>query len=215
MSTTATAGEQLAQQEISTAWQSHKQNGLAFGRTCHEWGEKFKAQGSHNGSAFQNVLNSLEIPRHIADFWAMKYKASIGEGIRCPSCSSTFPSPTQLKRHQNKTHPEIFHRKPATPAPPAVEVPKIKSETTEPAAITDTVSTTASIQPKPSVGINDNNVDDTRCLSKVQDGLQQTLEKIQGLKARSDAESATVLKDYALALTAFEDLIRKCRQELA
>lgn len=108
----------MAQADISTAWESHKQNGLAFGRQCYEWGEKFKAQGAQSGSTFQNVLNSLDIPRHIADFWAMKYKASIGEGIPCEHCTETFPSHTQLKRHQNKQHPEMFMRPAVMPELP-------------------------------------------------------------------------------------------------
>ena len=110
----------MAQTDIGTAWESHKHNGLAFGRQCHEWGEKFKAQGSRHGSTFQEILKGLDIPRHIADYWADKHKASIGQGIPCEHCTETFPSKTQLKKHQHNKHPELFQGTPRAPFVPAL-----------------------------------------------------------------------------------------------
>jgi uncharacterized C2H2 Zn-finger protein len=95
----------LAAVELGTAWANHKKNGLEFGRVCSEWRTKFKAQGTHTGASFSGILKSLDIPRHIADYWADKFEFETGKhSIPCPECTETFPSKKQLKKHQRKAH---------------------------------------------------------------------------------------------------------------
>jgi len=98
----------LAAVELGTAWANHKKNGLEFGRVCSEWRTKYKAQGTHTDASFSGILKSLDIPRHIADYWADQYEFKTGKhSILCPECTETFPSKNQLKKHQRKTHPKI------------------------------------------------------------------------------------------------------------
>jgi hypothetical protein len=98
----------LAAVELGTAWANHKKNGLEFGRVCSEWRTKFKAQGTHTDASFSGILKSLDIPRHIADYWADKYEFETGKhSIPCPECTETFPSKNQLKKHQRKAHPKM------------------------------------------------------------------------------------------------------------
>jgi hypothetical protein len=96
-----------AKAEIGAAWQSHKKSTRDFGRVCHEWAQRFeKSKGGYgsNGTGLSEILNVLNIPRHIVDYAISVHKASIGEGIPCPSCRETFPSKTQLRKHQHKKH---------------------------------------------------------------------------------------------------------------
>src|SRR5208283_3255449 len=98
-------GQELAAAELGTAWANHKKNGLEFGRVCSEWRTKFKAQGTHTDASFSGILKSLDIPRHIADYWADQYEFKTGKhSIPCPECTETFPSKNQLKKHQHKAH---------------------------------------------------------------------------------------------------------------
>ncbi len=69
----------LAAAELRTAWADHKRNGLEFGRVCSEWRTKFKAQGTHTDASFSGILKSLDIPRHIADYWADQYEFKTGK----------------------------------------------------------------------------------------------------------------------------------------
>ena len=97
----------LAAVELRTAWANHKKNGLEFGRVCSEWRTEFKAQGTHTDASFSGILKSLDIPRHIADYWADQYEFKTGKhSIPCTDCTQTFPSKNQLKKHQRKTHPK-------------------------------------------------------------------------------------------------------------
>jgi hypothetical protein len=135
-----TAAQRLmAQTDIGTAWESHKKNGLAFGRACYEWRTKFSAQGTHGDFSFSGILKGLDIPRHIADYWADKYKAGIGEGIPCEHCTETFPSKTQLRKHVHVKHLPTIKvappmntptMEPAAPALPSDSVPDVEELTT-------------------------------------------------------------------------------------
>jgi hypothetical protein len=105
------AVESVAQNEISAAWQNHKKNGLAFGQICYDWSKRLgKSKGGYGskGEGLSEILRVLEIPRHIVDYWIGKYEASVGQGIPCSHCSETFPSNTQLKKHQHKSHCHSF-----------------------------------------------------------------------------------------------------------
>jgi uncharacterized C2H2 Zn-finger protein len=106
--TPSLTSQALAAVELGTAWANHKKNGLEFGRVCSEWRTKFKAQGTHTDASFSGILKSLDIPRHIADYWADQYEFRTGKhSIPCPECTETFPSKNQLKKHQRKAHPKM------------------------------------------------------------------------------------------------------------
>ena len=97
--------QELAAVELRTAWANLKKNGLEFGRVCSEWRTKFKAQGTHTDASFSGILKSLDIPRHLADYWADKYEFETGKhSIPCPECTETFPSKNQLRKHRHKAH---------------------------------------------------------------------------------------------------------------
>jgi uncharacterized C2H2 Zn-finger protein len=101
------SSSQAAAVELRTAWVNHKKSGLEFGRVCSEWRTKFKSQGTHTDASFSGILKSLDIPRHIADYWADQYEFKTGKhSIPCPECTETFPSKKQLKKHQRKAHPK-------------------------------------------------------------------------------------------------------------
>jgi hypothetical protein len=78
-----------ARAEIQIAWENHKRNGMEFGKVCYQWGQRVeKSKGGHGsaGQGLSEILNVLQIPRHIFDYWSKAYELSIGGGIRCPDC---------------------------------------------------------------------------------------------------------------------------------
>ena len=102
---TAPFDKKTAQAEIQIAWENHKRDGLEFGKVCHEWTARAgKSKGGYGsaGQGLSEILNVLQIPRHIVDYWMGKYECSIGEGIPCPDCTKTFPSKSKLKTHRFK-----------------------------------------------------------------------------------------------------------------
>jgi hypothetical protein len=75
----------LAKREMCTAWEQYKQStikrfkdGLDFGRACHEWQAKYKAQGSRNGKGFEHLLEELAIPKTTAYRWIGRYEMKNG-----------------------------------------------------------------------------------------------------------------------------------------
>jgi hypothetical protein len=101
-----------AQTDIGTAWQSYKKNTLEFGRVCYGWAQHFEkskgGRGTKGEGQLSEILRVLSIPQYVVDYAISVYKASIGDGIPCDHCTETFPSKTQLKRHQHKKHPATF-----------------------------------------------------------------------------------------------------------
>jgi hypothetical protein len=99
-------GLHQAKREVSTAWEQYKQStikrfkdGLEFGRACHEWQAKFKAQGSHNGEGFEHLLEHLGIPKTTAYRWIKRYEAKIGlRATRNEVEHDPHSSPTFKKR---------------------------------------------------------------------------------------------------------------------
>ena len=110
---TTTEGTQrlMAQTDIGAAWESHKKDGLEFGRVCYGWSQRLEKSkggyGSKGEGQLGEILRVLDIPDYIVKYWISRYKASIGEGIPCSLCTDTFPSKTQLKKHQRKDHQEF------------------------------------------------------------------------------------------------------------
>jgi hypothetical protein len=118
--------QKAARAEIQIAWENHKRNGMEFGKVCYEWTARVgKSKGGHGseGKGLSEILNVLQIPRHIVDYWLGKYECSIGEGIPCPDCTLTFPSKSKLKDHTFKAHTPVH-----VPVPERATV--IRSEVT-------------------------------------------------------------------------------------
>ena len=74
-----------ARHSLSDAWTSyrqstiqHYQQGLEFGRVCHEWRAKYKAQGSRKGKGFDRLLEAMGIPRTTAYRWIRCYEIRNG-----------------------------------------------------------------------------------------------------------------------------------------
>lgn len=108
---------------IGAAWQTHKRSTLDFGLVCYGWALRLdKSKGGYgtNGAGLSEILNVLGIPRHVVDYAISVYKASIGQGIPCEHCTETFPSKTQLKKHQHNKHPELSQGTPRTPFIPSL-----------------------------------------------------------------------------------------------
>jgi hypothetical protein len=120
------------EQAILAAYQKTKRHGLEFGRLCYDYGQKYGAQGSANNGLAQ-FLRKSNINEGTAYYWIAKHKASIGEGIPCPSCTETFPSKSQLKKHQRKAHAvptaprDIYAQVAPTPQMPTA-VPAVKDD---------------------------------------------------------------------------------------
>jgi len=72
---------QAAKQEIAGAWDRYRQSainhfrdGLEFGRACHQWQARYKAQGSRTGKGFEKLLAQLKIPKTTAYRWIKRYE---------------------------------------------------------------------------------------------------------------------------------------------
>lgn len=75
----------LAKQEIGGAWIRYRQSaikyfkdGLEFGRTCHQWQARYRAQGSRSGRGFERLLEELHIPKTTAYRWIRRYEIKWG-----------------------------------------------------------------------------------------------------------------------------------------
>lgn len=103
------ADYESARQELTTAWENHRRNGLDFGRVCYEVRQSSEVPLSKGGwgtegEGLSGILTALDIPRHIFDYWCKKYECSVGKGIPCHKCAETFPSRRQLARHLLRAH---------------------------------------------------------------------------------------------------------------
>ena len=74
-----------AQDELGAAWLLYRQStirhyraGLDFGRTCYEWREKYKAQGSHKRRGFDHLLENIGIPKTTAYRWIGYFEIKSG-----------------------------------------------------------------------------------------------------------------------------------------
>jgi hypothetical protein len=75
----------LARREVSTAWERYREStikrfrdGLDFGRVCHGWRARYKAQGSRNGRGFEQLLEQLSIPKTTAYRWITRFEMKNG-----------------------------------------------------------------------------------------------------------------------------------------
>lgn len=74
-----------AKHALNVAWSSYRQStiqhykeGLDFGRVCHEWRAKYKAQGSRKGKGFDHLLQTIGIPKTTAYRWIHRYEVKNG-----------------------------------------------------------------------------------------------------------------------------------------
>lgn len=75
--------EASAENEIRAAWRKYKRMekyGLAFGKTCYQWQQKFATRSGvgNKGHGMVPILESLRIPVSTAYWWIDRYKESIG-----------------------------------------------------------------------------------------------------------------------------------------
>jgi hypothetical protein len=87
----------VAKQEIASAWDRYRQSaikhfkdGIEFGRTCHQWQVRYKAQGSRSGRGFEHLLQELGIPKTTAYRWIKRYEMKYA---------------LRADRHEVKEHP--------------------------------------------------------------------------------------------------------------
>ena len=97
---------QVEESAILAVWEHGKKHNIEFGRLCYEYGQKYGAQGSAN-SGLAQFLRKHSINEGVAYYWIGVHKASVGKGVPCPHCTDTFPSKTQLKKHESKAHPSV------------------------------------------------------------------------------------------------------------
>ena len=75
------ADTSLAEFEIRQAWEKYQtveHHGLAFGKVCYEWREKFSAQGSRTGGGLAQILRKLGIKAGKVYYWIAEYEILIG-----------------------------------------------------------------------------------------------------------------------------------------
>jgi hypothetical protein len=103
----------LAQTDISSAWHQyresairHVRHGIAFGRVCYEWRQKYRAQGSRKGNGFERLLEYLRIPKTTAYRWMQQYE--LRAELRIDQCEvvpvrGSLPTNGGARDHSRKT----------------------------------------------------------------------------------------------------------------
>jgi hypothetical protein len=79
------------EQRVTDAWAAYQKAeplGIDFGKACYELRKAYGAQGSRTGKGLAQLLRKLGIKEGKAYYWIAEYKASVGQGIPCPSCTT-------------------------------------------------------------------------------------------------------------------------------
>ena len=109
-----------AKQEIANAWDRYRQSvikhfkdGLEFGRACHQWQAKYKAQGSRSGKGFEQLLAELEIPKTTAYRWIRRYEVKYRlradrHEVRAPLADGLNNTPTPIQSAKERTEFVFF-----------------------------------------------------------------------------------------------------------
>jgi hypothetical protein len=121
------ADTSLAEFEIRQAWdkyQTVEHHGLAFGKVCYEWREKFSAQGSRTGGGLAQILRKLGIKAGKVYYWIAEYEILIG--VRQPKPQPELESEPESDLESGK--PNVASYVTSSPA-------KKIAEKTEPAEI--------------------------------------------------------------------------------
>ncbi len=93
----------IAKKEIGSAWIQYRQStikcfrdGIEFGRVCHQWQIRYRAQGSRRGKGFERVLSELNIPKSTAYRWIKRYETK--KGLR--------PTRHEVRAKEKRSSPE-------------------------------------------------------------------------------------------------------------